>query len=181
MVDDLGLRVQMSGSIGVAQQQGGNTTYTLTVTNQGEKGKGVAAEGVTIYVKVPNGTKVVSATGTGYAGVMPFAKLGVDPALSSAPHPHDASARVEWPKTDTAFDVAVWKLPKMEAAEVFKASFVLSGPLTQEVLQGFGGSAVHREKPGRRPAGSAPAMVYRDLRSPDTGDHDRIGLPMMPK
>jgi mono/diheme cytochrome c family protein len=180
MVNDLGMRPQMNGAVGVGPRQGDHTTYTVTVTNVGVKDKGIAAEGLTVYVKVPKGTKVVSATGAGYAGVVPFAKLGFDPALQLAPHPHDPSGHVEWPQLDRSFDVAVWKVPRLVAAEAFNASLTLGGPLTPEILQEFGGSAVYWETPGRRAAGSPPVMVYRDLRSPEKGDHQRLSLPQMP-
>ncbi len=180
MVNDLGMRPQMNGAVRVGPRQGEQTTYTVTVNNAGVKDKGLAADGVTVYVKVPKGTKVVSATGAGYAGVVPFAKLGFDAALAFAPHPHDASAQVEWPQVDRSFDVAVWKLPRLIAAETFSGSLTIGGPLTPEILQEFDGSAVVWETPGRRAAGSAPTLVYRDLRSPEKGDHTRLALPRMP-
>jgi mono/diheme cytochrome c family protein len=181
MVDDLGMRPQMNGAIRLGSRQGEETTYSVTVTNVGVKDKGLTAEGLTVYLKVPQGTKVVSATGEGYAGVMAFSKLGLDPALALAPHPHDPSGHVEWPALDRSFDVAVWRVPRLVAAQAFGASLTIAGPLSPDVLQGFDGSAVYWETPGRRAAGSPPTMVYRDLRSPERGDHQRLALPQMPR
>jgi hypothetical protein len=47
------------------------------------------------------------------------------------------------------------------------------------VFKGFVGSTVHWVTPGRRPAGSPPEMIYRDLRIPDEGDHEVIAPPRM--
>ena len=177
-VDDLGLRASIAGGLAVGEQQGGNTTYNLTVTNKGAKEKGgLGVEGVTIFVRIPPGTKVLNATGTGYTGVMPLAKLGLEPGLPLAPHAHDATGHVERPQPDLSGDVAVWKVKSIDAGEKLACTFTLSGAPTAEVFKGFDGSTVYWETPGRRPAGSPPVMVYRDLRTPDKGDHERIALP----
>jgi hypothetical protein len=42
-------------------------------------------EDLTIFVRVPPGTTVVNATGTGYRGVRPLAQLGLMRALQTAP------------------------------------------------------------------------------------------------
>lgn len=181
LVEDLGLRPSISGAVALTSRNGESTTYGVTVTNVGVKGKGLKAEGLTVYVKVPPGARLAKAEGPGYAGVSPFASLGFDPALTLAPHPHDESARVEWPEVDRKFDVAVWKIPHLEPGEKFSASLTLSGPVTPEVLQSFGGSAVHWNSPGRRAVAKPPVLVYRDLRSPDSGDHERLAVPTMPK
>ncbi len=52
-------------------------TYTLNLANMGLKGKGLAAQGVTIDMMVPAGSTVVSATGDGYKGIHP------DPATNT--------------------------------------------------------------------------------------------------
>ncbi len=181
MVEDLGMRASIGGSLTVADRKDVNTTYNLTIANRGVKDKGLAAETVTVFVKVPSGTKVVSGTGTGYQGVLPLAKLGLEPALQMAPHPHDASGNVERPKQDLSGDVIVWKVPRLSAADKLALSFTLSGaPPSAELHQGFNGSTVHWEKPGRNAKGKPPIMVYRDLRSPDEGDHERIPPPPVP-
>jgi len=152
----------------------------VTLSNNGVKDKGLAAEGLTVFVRIPSGCSVVAGAGTGYAGTMPLAKLGLAPALRTAPHPHDDSGVVERPEPDLSRDVAVWKLPRIEAAERISLSLTLSGPEpTPELLKGFEGSTVHWTTPGRRPAGSPPHMLYRDLRSPDSGDHELIVPPRL--
>ena len=181
MVDDLGMWASIGGALAIGEQQGGNTTYTLTVTNRGNKEKGgLVAEGLTIFVRIPPGTKVVSGTGAGYAGVMPLAKLGLEPGLPLAPHAHDNTGHVERPPADLSGDVAVWKVKNIRAGEKLDYTLTLSGRPTPDVLRGFDGSTVYWDTPGRRPAGSPPVMVYRDLRMPDKGDHERIAAPRLP-
>jgi mono/diheme cytochrome c family protein len=180
MVDDLGMRPSIGGALSVGMRTGENTTYTLTVNNRGVKDSGLAAEGLTIFVRIPTGQKVVSGTGSGYANVMPLAKLGLEPALLLAPHAHDDSGRVERPTPDLSGDVAVWKVPRLDAAEKLILSLTLAGPApSPDVFKGFVGSTVHWAAPGRRPAGSPPQMIYRDLRIPDEGDHEVIAPPRM--
>jgi mono/diheme cytochrome c family protein len=178
LVDELGLRPWVTGSLAVGNRDGAKTSYTLLVGNAGVKDKGLVAEGLTVFVRIPMGCSLVTATGTGYAGTMPLAKLGLEPALRLAPHPHDDSGVVERPKPDLSGDVAVWKLPRIAAAEQMSLSFTLSGPEpSPELLRGFEGSTIYWTTPGRRPAGSPPQLVYRDLRIPDTGDHELITPP----
>jgi mono/diheme cytochrome c family protein len=179
-VDDLGLRPWVAGSLSVDRREGGKTSYALDVVNSGVKDKGLAAEGLTVFVRIPSGCSVIAGTGTGYEGTMPLAKLGLEPALRLAPHPHDDSGVVERPKPDLAREVAVWKLPRIEAGERVSLSFTLSGPEPgPELVKGFEGSTIHWTTPGRRPAGSSPNMVYRDLRIPDKGDHELITGPQI--
>src|SRR5258707_421428 len=96
-------------------------------------------------------------------------------ALRMAPEADD-NGHVERPKPDLSGDAAVWKVPRIEAAEDLKFTLTLSGGPTPETLYGFNGSSVHWEKPGRRPAASPPVLLYRDLRSPDQGDAERIAI-----
>jgi len=63
--NDIGFRAPMQGRLSAAN----GATYTLTVLNNGMKGKGVTAQTVTVHLIIPAGTTVVSATGTGYKGV----------------------------------------------------------------------------------------------------------------
>jgi hypothetical protein len=57
-------------------------------------------------------------------------------------------------------------------------TLTLSGPEPDpKLFGGFEGSTIHWTTPGRRPAGSPPHMVYRDLRIPDEGDHELITPP----
>ena len=137
-------------------------------------------EGVTLFIKVPPGTTVVSGTGTGYTGVQPLATLGLEPRLARAPHSHDDSGHVERPEQDLSGDVVVWKIPKLTTAESQALSVVLSGPApTAEMLQQFAGSTIHWETPGRNENAKPPKMVYRDLRLPDEGDHEAVRLPRL--
>jgi mono/diheme cytochrome c family protein len=180
LVDELGMRPWIAGSLAVGQREGRNTSYTLTVLNNGVKDKGLAAEGLTVFVRIPAGCSVVAGGGTGYAGTMPLAKLGLEPALRTAPHPHDDSGVVERPEPDRSRDVAVWRFPRIAAGEQMNLSLTLSGPEpSPELLGGFEGSTIHWTTPGRRPAGSPPRMVYRDLRIPDKGDHELITPPRL--
>ena len=175
---DAGLRVRMEAALAAGTQQGANTTYTLTVANVGRP-KGLTAENLTIFIRVPPGTTVASTTGTGYKGVRPLTQLGLTPALAAAPGAF-TSAIPERPKPDLAGDVAVWEVPRIAAAEKQTYTLTLSGAgPTAEVLQGFRGSTVHWEKPGARMG--PPQLVFRDLRLPDKGDHVGVSLPPPPR
>jgi mono/diheme cytochrome c family protein len=178
MVEELGLRPWIAGSLALGERSGDKTSYTVTVSNNGEKDRGLAAEGLTVFVRIPAGCSVVAGAGTGYKGTMPLAKLGLEPALRLAPHTHDDTGTVERPQPDLSRDVAVWKLPRITATEQITLSLTLSGPEpSPELLKGFEGSTIHWTSPGRRPAGNPPRMVYRDLRMPDKGDHELIVVP----
>src|SRR5882672_10907262 len=63
--NDIGFRAPMQGRLSAAN----GATYTLTVLNNGMKGKGVTAQGLTIHLLIPAGTTVVATTGAGYKGV----------------------------------------------------------------------------------------------------------------
>jgi mono/diheme cytochrome c family protein len=181
LVDELGLRPFITGSMKIGARQGDKTTYTVSIVNTGAKDKGLGAEGVTVFVRVPAGASVVTATGTGYEGTMPLAKLGLEPALRLAPHPHDDSGMVERPAPDLTRDVAAWRLPRIVAGEQIALSLTLAGPPAGAPLfKEFEGSTIYWTSPGRRPAGSPPRLVYRDLRIPDKGDHEPIAPPRMP-
>ena len=82
--------------------EGAATTYTLDVSNGAVPNRGLTAEDVTISLIVPPGTKVVSGTGTGYAGVK---KQGSD-------------------------DVAVWKVSKLAPRDRQKFTITLTGVAT---------------------------------------------------
>jgi mono/diheme cytochrome c family protein len=180
LVDELGLRPWVGGSLSVERREAGKTSYALDVVNSGVKDKGLVAEGLTVFVRIPPGCSVIAGSGPGWGGTMPLATLGLEPALRLAPHPHDDSGVVERPKPDLSRDVAVWRLPRIEAGERVSLSFTLSGPEpTPELAKGFEGSTIHWTTPGRRPAGSPPHMVYRDLRIPDQGDHELVTGPQV--
>jgi len=63
--DDLGFRPELQAQFA----PGSGTTYTLNVTNNGEPGKGLSAQGMIIDVVVPAGITVTATTGDGYKGV----------------------------------------------------------------------------------------------------------------
>ena len=180
-IKDLGWRPFMAGNMAVGARNGDQTTYNVTIANRGQKGKGIPAEELTLFVRIPQGTKFVSATGDGFAGTMALAKLGLEPALELAPHSTDDTGHVERPKPDLSGDVAVWKFKKVEAGSNAAFSLTLSGPMNPKILDGFDGSTIYWENPGRKPSGSPPVMVDRDLRIPDKGDHELVGSPSMPK
>jgi len=189
-VEDLGVRASIGAPkagfnpgnapapITIAEQSGGNTTYKLTVANRGLKGIGVDAEGVTVFVRVPAGTKAVSGTGPGYKGTQTLASLGLLPALQLATHPTEQGVTVR-PPADTAGDVVVWKLPKLAAAETVELSFTLPGAPTADLIKAMDGSAVHWDKPGRTPYGKK--LQYQDTRTPEAGDHERLVVPRLPE
>jgi uncharacterized repeat protein (TIGR01451 family) len=88
---DLGYLPPLRGILSAGMPGGGGVTYDLKVVNAGVKDRGVTAEGVTVQLVLPAGTKVVKATGTGYEGVRA-----------------DREAKA---------NVAVWQLPKLAATD----------------------------------------------------------------
>jgi len=63
--DEIGFRPELQ-----AQLTGG-PSYTLNLANNGEPGKGLTAQTLTIDLLVPTGITVTAATGEGYKGVHP--------------------------------------------------------------------------------------------------------------
>ena len=177
MVEDLGMRASIGGVLAVQEQQGENTTYTLTVTNRGVTNVGLDAEGVTAFVRIPEGTEVVTGSGEGYQGVQPLRSLGLEPGLARAPHANAEGVTVR-PPAGLSGDVVVWKIPKLSAGDRLALSFTLVSEPTAELFEAFNGSTVHWEKPGRTAFGKR--LAYRDLRTPDEGDHERINVRPMP-
>jgi mono/diheme cytochrome c family protein len=186
---DAGLRAPITATLVSKGQQGSNTTYELTLFDDGNAGRGLAAEDLTIFLKVPRGTKFVSATGAGFKGVMPLASLGLQPAIALTPGRFDPSPGFpQRQKADLSGDVAVWKVPRIEAAEKQTYTLTLAGdPITKvivisgpgpnaAILEGFENSTVYWTKPGVRPG--PPKLVYRDLRLPDEGDEVFVTSPM---
>ena len=115
----LGYRAQIAANVAAGTPADGNTTYTVTVLNNGKAGKGIAAGDITVSLALPAGAKVVSTTGAGYVGVQ-----------------HDAQKNV---------DMAVWKLANLEAAAKQTYSVTLPGtaPATAVAM----GSVVSWMKP----------------------------------
>jgi hypothetical protein len=179
---DTGLRAPINASLKAGPSEGANTTYTLNLFNDGVAEKGIDAEEVTIFLKIPPGTKFLGATGAGFAGVRPLAQLGIDPSIANTPGRFDPSPNPKFPqrtKLDLSGDVAVWKVPRIAAAEKQTYTLTLTGPApeiytipgpgpTGQAFKGFEGSTVYWAKPGVRMG--PPQLMYRDLRLPDKGD-----------
>jgi cytochrome c553 len=178
---DSGFRAPINASLSAGPRQGENTTYTLTVFNDGVVNRGLDAEEMTIFVRIPQGTKFVSATGNGFKGVRPLAQLALEPAIPNTPGRFDRSGKLpQREKSDHSGDVAVWEVPRIAAAEKQTYTLTLLGPTAQiytlpgpgpsgQALKGFEGSTVYWAKPGVRMG--PPLLSYRDLRLPDKGDH----------
>ena len=179
---DAGFRVPINASLKAGPPVDANTSYILTVFNDGVAQRGLDAEEVTIFLKIPSGTKFVSATGTGFKGVRPLAELGIEPSLANTPGRFDPSPTAKFPqrpKPDLSGEVAIWEVSRIAAAEKQTYTLTLSGPRaeiytipgpgpTGQVFKGFEGSTVYWAKPGVRMG--PPQLVYRDLRLPDKGD-----------
>jgi hypothetical protein len=108
--------------------------------------------------------------------------LGIDPSIANTPGRFDPSPNPKLPqrtKPDLSGDVAVWKVPRIAAAEKQTYTLTLTGPApeiytipgpgpTGQAFKGFEGSTVYWAKPGVRMG--PPQLMYRDLRLPDKGD-----------
>jgi hypothetical protein len=115
----LGLEIPIEGRISDAEPAANGVTYKLDVTN-----KGVEASAATIALVVPAGTKVVTATGTGYKGV-----------------------RADKKEKAT---VAEWDVPRLAANDKQAYSITLSKAVpAAEHLKG----TIHWKTRGGRPAG----------------------------
>lgn len=176
-VEDLGMRASIGAGISIGDLKDGLTTYTINVTNRGVQDLGLDAEGMTVFVRLAPGTKVAGGTGPGYKGVQPLAELGLQPAIGRAVHPNDDGVVIR-PEPDLSRDVIVWKIPKVAAGDKVTLTFTLEGAPSAELIRGFDGSTVHWENPGRTAFGQR--LAYRDTRTPDFGDHERIGVPRLP-
>jgi mono/diheme cytochrome c family protein len=147
-----GLRPILTAAI--APPRPGDTTYTLTVKNEGVKASGgLAAEDLTISLVLPQGVMVTQTTGRNYQGVK-----------------HDASANA---------DAAVWTLPRLGPEEDQVFSVTLSGANAAAGIQR--GSAVRWLRPdaGRSRPGypQLPGGEYRDARIQDgPGDFVAVNL-----
>jgi cytochrome c553 len=98
---DLGHLVPLTGRLDAGVAGSNGTVYTLRVINAGIRGKGLAAEEVTVALAVPAGAKVVSATGTGYEGVR-----------------MDERAKG---------NAAVWRIPRLDSAATETLTITLAG------------------------------------------------------
>ena len=107
---DLGHLPVLRGSVSAGVAGSDGVGYTLNVANAAVKDKGVAAEEVTVALVLPEGSKVVGATGTGYQGVR-----------------RDEQAKG---------DVAVWQLPRLAAADRQALTITLAGTAPVTGLRG---------------------------------------------
>lgn len=179
---DTGFRAPINASLKITEHQDTNTTYALTVFNDGVAQRGLDAEDVTIFLRIPPTNKFVSATGLGFKGVQPLVQLGIEPSIANTPGRFDPSPTPKYPersKPDISGEVAVWQVPRVAAAEKQTYTLTLSGAPAEiytipgpgpaaQVFKGFEGSTVYWAKPGVRMG--PPELVYRDLRLPDKGD-----------
>ena len=149
----LGLRALLTATLALPPP--GDTTYTLTVSNDGKKEQGgLTAEELTVSLVLPVGATVSKTTGPNYQGVR-----------------RDAGSNA---------NTAVWTLPKLSAEEVQTFSITLGGPSAANGIQR--GSAVRWAKPSasrNRPGyPELPGGEYRDARIPDSGgDFINVNLP----
>jgi mono/diheme cytochrome c family protein len=72
---DVGFRPAMRGRLTKGTPGDKGVTYALDVQNMGVAGRGMSAEDVTIRLTIPDGVKVVAATGAGYKGTRMDDKL----------------------------------------------------------------------------------------------------------
>jgi mono/diheme cytochrome c family protein len=107
---DLGHLPVLTGRVTAGEKRADGVAYTVNVANAAVKGKGVAAEDVTVSMVVPAGAKVVTATGTGYQGVR-----------------RDEQANAE---------VAVWQLPRLAAADRQALGITLTGMPADAAVRG---------------------------------------------
>ena len=74
--DEMGFRPDLQARL----TQSGSTAYALQVANNGEAGKGLTAQRVTVDLVIPAGVSVTNATGEGYKGVHPDAETKLNVA-----------------------------------------------------------------------------------------------------
>jgi mono/diheme cytochrome c family protein len=102
--NDIGFRPLLQGRLAAGAAGSSGHTYTLNLSNNGLKGKGLTAQGVTVHLIIPADNSVTAATGPGYKGVH-----------------MDAQAKA---------NVAEWVIPSMKAKDKRLFSITLSNPVT---------------------------------------------------
>ena len=123
---DLGLLAPIVANINAGTPSGANTEYTVTVTNQGDKGKGLTAETVTVSLVLPQGAMLVSNTGAGFKGV---SKQPITlPAVAGR------GGNPGTPAQTIMADVAVWQVPRIAADEKPTFSVTLAGAAVPPVV-----------------------------------------------
>jgi mono/diheme cytochrome c family protein len=101
---DIGFRPLLQGRLTAGVAAANGVTYTLNLTNNGLKGKGLTAQALTVDLAIPAGSTVAAATGDGYKGVH-----------------MDAQAKA---------NVAEWTVPRMAAKDTRSFTITLSKPGT---------------------------------------------------
>ena len=140
----LGLEIPITTNISAAEQAPNGFTYKFDVVN-----KGVEANNATIEIEVPAGTKVVTATGTGYKGVRADRK--------------------------TKGNVAEWQVAKILPNDKQSYSITLSKALPErEHLKG----SIHWVTRGGRPAGPKDFVeVGEEKKEPEGGGRGAAPTP----
>jgi len=177
--DDLGLLAPIVASMDAGVPAGPNTTYTLTLENQGTKGKGLAADGVTVSMVLPAGSMVASNTGAGYKGVTrnvtimlpPVAPAGRGAAPAGGAPAAPAAAPAPPALQPVVVDVVTWQVPSVPAGE--KQTYSVTLPGSPVPVAGLRGSTV---KWGNVRKG-LPNLALRDPRTPDSNDVAAVTLP----
>lgn len=101
MAVETGLRVPVAGQISAGTSVDRGVTFTLKVSNEGIRGKGLTAENLNIALTLVPGTTVAATTGAGYQGVRRDATAGAD--------------------------TAVWQLPRLEPGDEHTYTITVSG------------------------------------------------------
>ena len=160
-MEDMGQRAYLWAAMEAGMQSGGNTTYTITLTNRGNPKSGLAADDITVSLRIPESVSVVSATGGSYEGVRHGVETVINPGQLSPfrglnPNPNVQRANV---------DFATWIVGNVAAGQQQKLTVTLSG--VGDALPDFSGSRVTFNKPEVH---RLPNVTLTDDRLADEGD-----------
>lgn len=137
---ELGIRVPVTAAMTEAEEAGGRTTFTVTLSNAGDPGVGLTTEAMRIALPVPAGVSVLGGTGAGYQGVQR------DPAINGGA------------------DAVMWKVPRLVAGDSQTFTVTLAEGVTAAMLKG---SLVTWEKPALGPeAGTRHDSVAVRVQAP---------------
>jgi uncharacterized repeat protein (TIGR01451 family) len=160
-MEDMGQRAFLWAAMDAGTKSGGNTTYTITLTNRGNPKSGLAADDITVSLRIPEGVSVVSATGGSYEGVRHGVETVTNPGQLSPfrglnPNPNVQRANV---------DFATWMVGNIAPGQRETVSVTLSG--VGDDPPDFSGSRVTFDKPAVR---RLPNVTLTDDRLADQGD-----------